>query len=267
VIYTGAPRKILQKKTKHFNEDRNSNLRPAMKLNYRNKDAEDLLVEENTFEYPKEETISKNAHAWKRNAPRNDSLELYMTEVGKIALLTREQETSLAYRIRNGDTLALNALVSANLRFVVSVAKRYPVQGTTLSDRIQEGNTGLLRAAESFNPDLSVKFISYAVWWIRKYIESYVGHAKSAVYIPEHKRYLLYRLEQFVNGSKSCPSFYSQHRRKPTAEDIAKKFTLPVENASFFLHLLQQQSSIENISLQKWYPTDSNERPFAPGRK
>ena len=112
------------------------------------------------------------------------SLEKYLQEIGKEEMLTAEEEVELAQRIRNGDQKALERLTRANLRFVVSVAKQYQNQGLTLSDLINEGNLGLLKAAERFDETRGFKFISYAVWWIRQSILQAISEQSRIVRLP-----------------------------------------------------------------------------------
>ena len=112
------------------------------------------------------------------------SLEKYLQEIGKEEMLTAEEEVELAQRIRNGDQKALERLTRANLRFVVSVAKQYQNQGITLSDLINEGNLGLLKAAERFDETRGFKFISYAVWWIRQSILQAISEQSRIVRLP-----------------------------------------------------------------------------------
>ena len=116
----------------------------------------------------------------------SQSLEKYLQEIGKVDLLTPEKEVDLAKKIKQGDQIALETLTKANLRFVVSVAKQYQNQGLSLSDLINEGNLGLIEAAKRFDPERNVKFISYAVWWIRQSIERSIMHQARLVRLPVH---------------------------------------------------------------------------------
>ena len=113
----------------------------------------------------------------------SESLDKYLTEIGKVDLITSEQEVELAKRIRAGDSIALEKLALANLRFVVSVAKQYQNNGMSLGDLINEGNVGLIKAASRFDETRGFKFISYAVWWIRGYIQEYLMRQFSMVRI------------------------------------------------------------------------------------
>src|SRR6185295_5992505 len=117
----------------------------------------------------------------------SQSLEKYLQEIGKVDLLTPEEEVSLAKRIKQGDEIALEKLTKANLRFVVSVAKQYQNQGLSLSDLINEGNVGLIKAARRFDETKGFKFISYAVWWIRQCILQAIVENSRIVRIPTSK--------------------------------------------------------------------------------
>src|SRR5438132_5799661 len=126
------------------------------------------VFEETSTRPSPEQTMSVSSMPRVEESFNDDSLTVYLHEISRYPLLTRHEETKLARRIHGGDAKAMNALVCANLRFVVSVAKRYQHQGVPLADLINEGNLGLIRAAEKFDEEKGVKFISYAVWWIRQ---------------------------------------------------------------------------------------------------
>ena len=146
----------------------------------------------------------------------NDSLEKYLTEIAKIDLITPEEEAELARKIRVGDELALDKLTKANLRFVVSVAKQYQGHGLTLSDLINEGNVGLIKAAKKFDETKGFKFISYAVWWIRQSI---------MLAIVEHSRLIRLPLNKAGNVSKvnkAVSAFEQEFEREPTSAELAE---------------------------------------------
>ena len=131
----------------------------------------------------------------------SQSLDKYLHEIGKVDLITAEEEVILAQKIREGDQAALERLTKTNLRFVVSVAKQYQNQGLTLGDLINEGNLGLIKAAKRFDETKGFKFISYAVWWIRGYIQEYLMRQYSMVRIgtTANQRKLFYREINFTN--------------------------------------------------------------------
>ena len=146
----------------------------------------------------------------------NDSLEKYLTEIAKIDLITTEEGAELARKIRVGDELALDKLTKANLRFVVSVAKQYQGHGLTLSDLINEGNVGLIKAAKKFDETKGFKFISYAVWWIRQSI---------MLAIVEHSRLIRLPLNKAGNVSKvnkAVSAFEQEFEREPTSAELAE---------------------------------------------
>src|SRR5437899_6255046 len=124
----------------------------------------------------------------------SQSLEKYLQEIGKVDLITPEEEVQLAIRIKQGDQRALEKLTKANLRFVVSVAKQYQNQGLSLSDLINEGNLGLIRAAHKFDETKGIKFISYAVWWIRQAILQALAEQSRIVRVPLNRAGTLHRI-------------------------------------------------------------------------
>jgi RNA polymerase primary sigma factor len=150
------------------------------------------------------------------------SLDKYLQDISKIDLITANEEVDLAQKIREGDQLALEKLTTANLRFVVSVAKQYQNQGLTLPDLINEGNVGLVKAAKRFDETRGFKFISYAVWWIRQAILQALAEQSRIVRLPLNKI-------GSINKIKKAFSYLEQaHERPPSAEEIAKELEMSV---------------------------------------
>ena len=145
----------------------------------------------------------------------SQSLDKYLQEIGKVELITAEMEVELAQRIKAGDQVALEKLTKANLRFVVSVAKQYQNQGLTLPDLINEGNLGLIKAAQRFDETRGFKFISYAVWWIRQSILQALAEQSRIVRLPLNK------IGSINKINKAYASLEQEHERAPSAEEIA----------------------------------------------
>ena len=152
------------------------------------------------------------------------SLDKYLQEIGKVDLITAEEEVELAQRIREGDQIALEKLTKANLRFVVSVAKQYQNQGLSLPDLINEGNLGLIKAAQRFDETRGFKFISYAVWWIRQSILQALAEQSRIVRLPLNKI-------GSINKINKTYAFLEQaHERAPSAEEIAKELDMTISD-------------------------------------
>jgi RNA polymerase primary sigma factor len=160
----------------------------------------------------------------------SQSLEKYLQEIGKVDLIKPEEEVILANRIRTGDQKALERLVKANLRFVVSVAKQYQNQGLTLSDLINEGNLGLIKAALRFDETRGFKFISYAVWWVRQSILQSLAEQSRIVRLPLNKVGLTSRI------SKAYQQLEQEFEREPTSQELADLLHLPVEEVSYTMN-------------------------------
>ncbi len=143
------------------------------------------------------------------------SLDKYLQEIGRVELITPEEEVNLARRIRSGDSEALRKLVNANLRFVVSVAKQYQNQGMTLPDLINEGNLGLMKAAQRFDETRGFKFISYAVWWIRQAILQGLAEQARIVRLPVNKIGSINRI------NRAFAKLEQEYEREPNAQEIA----------------------------------------------
>lgn len=148
------------------------------------------------------------------------SLDKYLQEIGHEELLTTDQEVELAQRIRKGDKRALEKLTKANLRFVVSVAKQYQNQGLSLPDLINEGNVGLIKAAEKFDETRGFKFISYAVWWIRQSILQAIAEQSRLVRLP------LNQVGSVNKIARELSRFEQEHERKPSVDEIAERVDL-----------------------------------------
>ncbi len=150
-------------------------------------------------------------------------LDQYLQEIGQIALLTPQEEVELARRIKQGEQEALHRLTRANLRFVVSVAKKYQGQGLTLADLINEGNYGLIKAAQRFDETRGFKFISYAVWWIRQAILQALAEQSRVVRLP------LNRIGTISKIRKTSARLAQTHERQPNIEELAKELEVDVE--------------------------------------
>lgn len=150
------------------------------------------------------------------------SLDKYLHDIGKVDLITAEEEVELAQRIHEGDQLALEKLTTANLRFVVSVAKQYQNQGLTLPDLINEGNVGLVKAAKRFDETRGFKFISYAVWWIRQSILQALAEQSRVVRLPLNK------IGSINQVNKAVARLEQTYERPPTPEEIANELDLSI---------------------------------------
>lgn len=146
----------------------------------------------------------------------SQSVEKYLQDISKLPMVTPEEEASLAREIRTGSEAALEKLVMANLRFVVSVAKQYQHQGLTLSDLINEGNLGLIKAAGRFDETKGFKFISYAVWWIRQSILQALAEQGRLVRLPQNK------IGAYNRANKAIIAFEQEHERQPSVEELSK---------------------------------------------
>ena len=152
------------------------------------------------------------------------SLDKYLQEIGKVDLISAEEEVELAQRIKAGDKIALERLTKANLRFVVSVAKQYQNQGLTLPDLINEGNMGLIKAAQRFDETRGFKFISYAVWWIRQSILQALAEQSRIVRLPLNK------IGSINKINKMYAYLEQAHERVPSAEEIARELDMSVSD-------------------------------------
>ncbi|MDX1766145.1 MAG: RNA polymerase sigma factor RpoD [Candidatus Saccharimonadales bacterium] len=169
----------------------------------------------------------------------DDSVRLYLREIGKIPLLTPEEEITLARRVVAGEKKAKDEMAEANMRLVVSIAKRYVGRGLDLLDLIQEGNTGLLRAVEKFDPDKGFKFSTYATWWIRQAITRAIADQARTIRIPVHM------VETINKLLRTQRRLTQELNREPTHEEIAKEMEIEVEKVKHIMKIKQDISSLD----------------------
>lgn len=169
----------------------------------------------------------------------SQSLEKYLQEIGKVDLITPEEEVQLAIRIKEGDQIALEKLTKANLRFVVSVAKQYQNQGLSLSDLINEGNLGLIKAAQRFDETRGFKFISYAVWWIRQSILQALAEQSRIVRLPLNKVGLSNKI------SKAYSQLEQEFEREPSTEELAEMLEIGTEEVETTLGVAARHVSVD----------------------
>jgi len=166
-------------------------------------------------------------------------LDKYLQEIGREDLITVDEEVELAQRIRKGDRVALEKLTRANLRFVVSVAKQYQNQGLSLPDLINEGNLGLIKAAEKFDETRGFKFISYAVWWIRQSILQALAEQSRIVRLP------LNQVGSLNKISKALSKFEQENERRPSPDELAEELDIPVDKISDTLKVSGRHISVD----------------------
>jgi RNA polymerase primary sigma factor len=169
----------------------------------------------------------------------DDSVRLYLREIGKIPLLTSEEELALAKRVVAGDKKAKDQMAEANMRLVVSIAKRYVGRGLDLLDLIQEGNTGLLRAVEKFDPDRGFKFSTYATWWIRQAITRAIADQARTIRIPVHM------VETINKLLRTQRRLTQELNREPTNEEIAAAMDMDVDKVEHIMKIKQDISSLD----------------------
>lgn len=169
----------------------------------------------------------------------NKSLDQYFHEIGRYELLSPDEEMELAIKIRKGDLNAQNKLVNSNLRFVVSVAKMYQNQGLSLGDLINEGNIGLVKAAQRFDETRGFKFISYAVWWIRQGIMSAIADQSRVVRLP------LNQVGNLTKVGKASRNFENEFERKPSTEELAEILEITSDEVAYILQISSRQVSVD----------------------
>jgi RNA polymerase primary sigma factor len=169
----------------------------------------------------------------------DDSVRLYLREIGKIPLLTPEEELALAQRVRTGDKTAKDKMAEANMRLVVSIAKRYSGRGLDFLDLIQEGNTGLLRAVEKFDPDKGFKFSTYATWWIRQAITRAIADQARTIRIPVHM------VETINKLLRTQRRMTQELNREPTIDELAAEMEMEPEKIEYVMKIKQDITSLD----------------------
>ena len=169
----------------------------------------------------------------------DDSVRLYLREIGKIPLLTAEEELALAKKVKSGDKRSKDAMAEANMRLVVSIAKRYVGRGLDLLDLIQEGNTGLLRAVEKFDPDRGFKFSTYATWWIRQAITRAIADQARTIRIPVHM------VETINKLLRTQRRLTQELNREPSNDEIAAAMDMDVDKVEHIMKIKQDISSLD----------------------
>lgn len=169
----------------------------------------------------------------------DDSVRLYLREIGKIPLLTPEEEADLAQKIVKGDKKAKDKMVESNMRLVVSIAKRYGGRGLDFLDLIQEGNTGLLRAVEKFDPEKGFKFSTYATWWVRQAITRAIADQARTIRIPVHM------VETINKVLRTTRKLTSELNREPTTEEIASELHMEPEKVDYVMRIKQDIASLD----------------------
>jgi RNA polymerase primary sigma factor len=198
----------------------------------------------------------------KRVSTEDGSLDQYLREISQYPLITRDDEVDLAQRIKQGCQESLDKLVRSNLRFVVSVAKKYQNQGVSLADLINEGNLGLIRAAHKFDETKGIKFISYAVWWIRQAILQALAEQSRIVRVPLNRAGTLHRI------GKRSSTLLQELGREPTVEEIAEGMDISQEEVAKTLSISQSHLSLdapltpgEDNKLLDYIPDTQNPSP------
>jgi RNA polymerase primary sigma factor len=193
---------------------------------------DDLLDEEEDSE----ETINSGQYF---DDVSDDSVRLYLREIGKIPLLNAEEELALAKRVVEGDKKAKDKMAEANMRLVVSIAKRYSGRGLDFLDLIQEGNTGLLRAVEKFDPDKGFKFSTYATWWIRQAITRAIADQARTIRIPVHM------VETINKLLRTQRRMTQELNREPTIEELGKELEMEPEKVEYVIKIKQDITSLD----------------------
>lgn len=203
-------------------------------------DMNDSVLDELNFdsELPKGQEAAAAA-ADSRNVTMDDPVKVYLKEIGRVPLLTPEEEIELAIRIGDDDQQAKQRLAEANLRLVVSIAKRYVGRGMQFLDLIQEGNLGLIKAVDKFDYTKGFKFSTYATWWIRQAITRAIADQARTIRIPVHM------VETINKVKKTNSQLLHKNGRDPTAEEIAAELNMPVEKVREILRVSQEPVSLE----------------------
>jgi len=199
----------------------------------------EIFTDEWEAEEVEEEAVATNTAVYLDDDVADDSVRLYLREIGKIPLLNAEEDLALAQRVVAGDKDAKDKMAEANMRLVVSIAKRYVGRGLDLLDLIQEGNTGLLRAVEKFDPDKGFKFSTYATWWIRQAITRAIADQARTIRIPVHM------VETINKLLRTQRRLTQELNREPTNEEIAKEMEIDIDKVEHIMKIKQDISSLD----------------------
>jgi RNA polymerase primary sigma factor len=202
-------------------------------------EADDTVLADEWAAEDSDEEIANAAAVYLDDDIADDSVRLYLREIGKIPLLSADEELALAQRVVAGDIDAKDKMAEANMRLVVSIAKRYVGRGLDLLDLIQEGNTGLLRAVEKFDPDKGFKFSTYATWWIRQAITRAIADQARTIRIPVHM------VETINKLLRTQRRLTQELNREPTNEEIAQAMEIEVDKVEHIMKIKQDISSLD----------------------
>ena len=202
----------------------------------------DSLEEEPEFDSEDEEELIDDeslTRAGSFDEIADDSVRLYLSEIGKVPLLSAEKEFELAKKVKAGDKKAFDQMAESNMRLVVSIAKKYSGRGLDLLDLIQEGNTGLLRAVEKFDPDRGFKFSTYATWWIRQAITRAIADQARTIRIPVHM------VETINKLMRTQRRMTQELNREPTIEELGKELEMESEKVEYVMKIKQDITSLD----------------------
>lgn len=221
------------------NDDQIADEKPEVKevaaADFEEPELDELLEEEEEEDTP-EDVLNSGQYF---DDISDDSVRLHLREIGKIPLLSAEEELALAQRVVNGDKRAKDKMAEANMRLVVSIAKRYSGRGLDFLDLIQEGHTGLLRAVEKFDPDKGFKFSTYATWWIRQAITRAIADQARTIRIPVHM------VETINKLLRTQRRMTQELNREPTIEELAKELEMEPEKVEYVIKIKQDISSLD----------------------
>ena len=216
-----------------MNQDKDDILNSNLAMGVDEPELSDLSEEEELSDEELEITVD-NVDAF-----ADDSVRLYLREIGKIPLLSQEEELELAKKAAKGNKKAKDKMVEANMRLVVSIAKRYSGRGLDFLDLIQEGNTGLLRAVEKFDPDKGFKFSTYATWWIRQAITRAIADQARTIRIPVHM------VETINKVLRATRKLTQELNREPTTLEVAKEMDMEPEKVEYVMKIKQDIASLD----------------------
>ncbi len=202
-------------------------------------DIGDIKIDEIDLEFGENKDADSHSSTAEQSITVDDPVKVYLKEIGRVPLLTSEEEVELAIRISNGDVAAKQRLSEANLRLVVSIAKRYLGRGMQFLDLIQEGNLGLIKAVEKFDYTKGFKFSTYATWWIRQAITRAIADQARTIRIPVH-------MVETINKVKKVQSqLLHQNGHEPSADEIAEEIDMPVDKVREIMRVAQEPVSLE----------------------